>query len=513
MRKLFSTLRSKLSEAKVCYIRRSRSPQKYKTLDFLCGYLGDESFVLSDSAKARGKRVISHVCTIISKYFPKNCACLVYTNPFFQPDADLEKDADEAIKKGATVLITDKQYKDYPCIICDDPLAVYSKLCRYYRDLQNNVSITAVTGSIGKTTVSSMISKVYKAGGETVYAEVNANSLKSIGFAAQHIPDKAVFMVQEFAESDPGEIQYYSLMMHPDVFVITSIDNSHFENFGSVEKITEEICSVTNNMSPDGVVIVNKDEFTRYDLLSGRRVSTISYQDIDSDFHAENIKVGENGLSFDVLVKEDGKRYPVFLNRIYALHNVGCALYAFAAGWQEGISPDRIISGLANYRTCGIRQNVLKTNDGIVVYLDCYNAVGRSVKSAIDACDSMPVKGKRVAVLGDIKEVGDLSESMHKDIVDYVNESKFDVLLTLGDCLMKAVESSTIRESLTVRCFNIREDLTAALKEIINEQDLVLFKSSHSFRLDKCARSIWPELEAGMTMPSHNEWIHRSLYW
>ncbi len=251
-------------------------------------------------------------------------------------------------------------------------------------------------------------------------------------------------------------------------------------------------------MSEGGTVIVNMDEFDRFDLLNDRRIIKISTNNQIADIFASDIALEEEGISFIACIKETGVCAKVKLNSIYAKHNVICALYAFAAAYCQGVPIDLIVKGLSNYRTSGIRQNIVRTPDQVILYLDCYNAVAKSMKSAIEACDTIPVSGKRVAVLGDIAEVGDLSESMHRDVITYVNESKFDVLFTLGDSLLKAAKTATIRGSLRVWSCKNREELSERLKTITSTGDLVLFKASNASNLKECVISVWPEIEPSL---------------
>lgn len=474
------------------FLRRILHPNKYKSIDFLCAYLGDE-VTLNDSAKAIKNKRVSHICTFQSTYLPKNNACLVYINPVYG-NSDTVKYATRAMENGSLVLITDQSYEDYPCIISKDPIKTYSHLCKYYRELRSKVRITAVTGSIGKTTTKNMIAEVYKTKFKTLYTEENNNTKTTVGFAVQHIPNWAEMMVQEVHEGEPNETQWISMMLQPDVVVLTSIDNSHYQFFGSADKIIEECCSVTRYMSEKGTVIVNKDEFDRFDLLNGRRVMTISTKESDADISSSDVEVDSEGLSFVVNIREMGVRSPVRLYSIYAKHNVICALYAFAAGYCQGIPIDAISKGLSNYRTSGIRQNIIKTADGMTLYIDCYNAVAKSMKSAIEACDTIPVLGKRIAVLGDIAEVGDLSEEMHNDVITFVNESLFDVLFILGDKLKKASEIATIRDSLQVLTFDNRNALSKEIEQMVGSGDLVLFKASNASNLKECVIRVWPDI-------------------
>lgn len=476
-------------------VRRLRSPEKYKSIEFLCDYLGPDVH-MNDKARSIRKMVVTQVCTWNSSHFSKNSICLFYINPVYGKSLYSEYGKDiinRAKKKGAAVFITEKPLDNVPCIISNNPLETYARLCRYYRDL-STVSVTAVSGSIGKTTVKNMIVSVYEQKYRTTYTKANQNAKSEVGFAVQHIPTRAEKMIQEVHEGEPGEMSFMAEMLNPDVYVITTIDKSHLKFFGTAEKIVEEVCSFTQNMPSRGKVIVNSDEFERYDLLNGKTIIKVSNSDANADFYTDSINIDEAGLSFYVNVKKAGERYLVKLNNIYAVHNVQCALLAFAAGYCEGVEPEKIVKGLSEYKTEGIRQNIMRTIDNVVVYADCYNAVARSMKSAINACDLIPVKGKRIAVLGDIEEVGDMSDAMHKEIIEYVNSSKFDVLMLIGEKMKKAIESSSVRNTLEVCWSASIDELAKKIKGKAESGDLVLFKASHSGNLDKCIIKIWPKL-------------------
>ena len=468
--------------------RRCARPDKYKKLSFWEDYLKTEGACLNDAARRVSRKAVTEFCTLRSWSFPKGCACLI------QDDENASANAKKAIRKGALVLVTYKSFEDYPCIVCDDPLAVFAKACRYFRNIEKDLTVTSVCGSIGKTTTKNMIGEVYKMKFKTSYTESNFNAMYVVAYSVQHIPREMKMLVQEVNEDTPGETRHVSTMLNSDLYVITAIDKSHFSHFGDAGKIVEEVCSFTENMLPSGSVIVNVDDFDRFDLLNGRRVITVSPSGRDADYSAGNVVVSDEGLLFDVIDRQ-GNRVPVKLNGIFAVHNIISALYAFAAGAYQGIAYDSIVKGLGNFTPQGVRQNVLKTNDGVVVYADCYNAVGRSMKSAISTCDTMPVSGKRVAVLGDIAELGDITEDVHREVMDAVSNSKFDCLLTIGDEMKKASARLEQGGNVAVKNFDCLEDLAAEIKAIARKGDLFLFKASHASNLEKCILQVWPQFE------------------
>ena len=490
-------------------VRKLTQPEKYITIQSVLEIVKETKAELNSKALVHGKTVIKEVCTLDSAYesffFPTNSACLV---------SDRET-AERAILKGAKLLISPEDYEDYPCLVSDNPILSFSCLCRYYRDLSRDLYVTAVSGSLGKTTVKNMIGEVYKTRFKTTYTRANYNTRMAVGFAVQHIPSNAKMMIQEIHEGNPNETRYISRMLNPDLFVMTPIDKSHFERFGSERKIKEEICSITEYMKESGSVIVDVDEFRDFDLLGGRNIISISLSDESADFSVKGLHVSRDGLEFSVHIKETDSDHNVHLNGIYAPHNAQCALYAFAAGYHVGIEPSDIIRGLQNYKTSGDRQNVFKTQDGVVVYADCYNAVGRSMKSAIDAACGINVSGKRIAVLGDVAEAGSSSLEMHKSIIDCVNDSAFDCLLTIGNELDKALIEVKTRKGLTVLSSHSLNELSEIVRRVVQPGDLILFKASHASNLSECIKMVWPkeyqERIATVRKKENNEWFYNVI--
>ena len=469
-------------------VKRILHPKKYKTVAFFLEYLKKQgcNVQLNDKGKENSNKVIMELCLLDSIYMsfsisPQN-ACVVETR----------QNAEDAIRKGAILLITQDNFEEYPCMVTDNTLAVFAKMCRYYRDLHDKVKVIAVSGSIGKTTTKNMMGEIYKTTYRTYYTPSNANTRRSVGQAVQTIPDGTERMIQEIHEGTPGKTQYVSEMLRPDMFVITSIDKSHFMNFENDDKIVEEVCSIAKHMPKNGTVIVNIDEFNRFDLLNGKKIITISEKNEDADFLVQDICTTNNGLTFTIIVKENSAKYQLTLHNIYASHNALCALYAFAVAACDGISPENIVKGLEKYRTEGIRQNVVHTTDNIIVYADCFNAIEKSIKAAIDAAELIPVEGKRIAVLGDIKESGTLAAQMHANVMQYVVQSKFDCLITIGEEMCSAADSIKNNGKLDIHKCNSLDDVTTRLKEIMNSGDLVLFKASHSMELEKVIMALWP---------------------
>lgn len=195
-----------------------------------------------------------------------------------------------AMQNGALAIVTSHEIDNLPCIVVDNPASVYAKMCGIYRGF-SKVGVTAIIGSIGKTSTKKVINAVYRTYFKTFCDEGNENLLFNAGYHCQHIPSNSEVWVQEVSEDTPGYAHLISEMIRPNIAVITAIDKSHIGNFGDEEEIAREVCSISSGMPADGVVVVNKDDFHAYDYLQQVRVVTISQKDSNADFYVRNLEV------------------------------------------------------------------------------------------------------------------------------------------------------------------------------------------------------------------------------
>lgn len=463
--------------------KRKGNPYIFFTLRELCAYAGIEIPNLDATVKEKLDTTVSYICRWGDR-FTKDCICV-------QLYDDTDDTMRQAINAGALVCVTDHKIAGIPCIVVEDPAVTYADMCSVIRDTAT-VKSTVIVGSIGKTTTKKMVEAVYRKAYNTLCDSGNDNILDSVGSICQHIPKKADIYVAEFSEDTPGLIEQMSKIVKPEIAIIATIDKSHIEFYGSEENIFNEFRSVTKHMREDGVCITSMDQENATSLISDKKVIYVSTQSKEADFFADNISVDTEGLKFSVHEKASGNTYPVKLINSFAIHNVTSALIAFAAGVCAGVDYAKIVEGLAAYRATGIRQNVYKAAKDVVVYADCYNAVAKSIRSAVKASCNIPIIGKRIAVLGDVAEAGSYTEQTHQEIVDIVNDSTFDILFTCGLELKKALASATMREGLQVYTFATQREMNQALKMKIQRGDLVLFKSSHSGNLQASIKKTFP---------------------
>ncbi|MBQ2687949.1 MAG: UDP-N-acetylmuramoyl-tripeptide--D-alanyl-D-alanine ligase [Clostridia bacterium] len=478
---LLKTFSHKLGN--ISYKRKyKKNPDLFLSLKQLCQQVNLDTNNFDADINEKLERIVSQ----ISRYgdrFTKDCVCV-------QLYDDSDDTMRKAINDGALVCITNHKIEGIPCIVVENTYSVYADMCSIYRDFYK-IKSTVVLGSIGKTTAKKMVAAVYNQKFNTLYDTGNDNILDSIGSISQHIPTSSEQFIAELSEDTPGLIKEMSKIIKPDIAIITTIDKSHIQFYKSEENIYNEFCTVTQHMHKDGVCIISLDEQNSANLITDKKVVFVSTQNKNADFLAQDIFVDTEGLKFNVVEKSTSKSFAVKLYNTFAIHNVTSALYAFAAGMISGMKPYEIINGLASYRPTGIRQNIYKSK-GIIIYADCYNAVAKSVRSAINASCNIPITGKRVAVIGDVAEAGTYTQSTHDEIVDIINTSKVDFLFTCGKELKNALSRNPVRNDLHVLTFNNQKEMNKAIKKHLSKGDLVLFKSSHSGNLQKSISTIFP---------------------
>lgn len=450
-----------------------KCPNAFYTLRQLCEKIGLNSENFDAVVKSKLDETVSQVCRYGDR-LTKDAVCV-------QLYEDTDKTMKKAIAEGALVCVTDHSIEGLPCIVVDKPAAVYADMCCVLYD--NSLHTIAISGSIGKTTAKKMVDAVFSKNVPTLCDAGNANLLESVGHVCQHIPPKSEVFVAECSEDTPGMLTEMSKILKPNVVIITPVDKSHILHYGSEENILKEVGSIADYLADDGVCITSMDDENTAGMFTDKKVVFVSAKTNEADYFTHNISVDCNGLHFEIAEKATGKSHAVTLKNTFGVHNVYPAMYAYAAGVAFGLDSEQIVKGLESYRSLGIRQNAYKTR-GVTIYADCYNAVAKSVRSAINAAQNIPIKGKYIAVLGDIAEAGDYAESTHLEIARIVNESKFEILLAFGPQICDAVAKTQFRDGLVVVPCENRKKLNANIRKYAKRGDLVLFKSSHSGHLN-----------------------------
>ena len=247
-------------------------------------------------------------------------------------------------------------------------------------------------------------------------------------------------------------------------------------------------------MKKGGYLILNGDEPLLANI-SGRSYHTlyVSLTRPNADFFAQNIRVELGGTYFEVVHK--GTTYPDFYIPVSGRHNVWAALYAFAVGTLQGLSPEQIKNGFAHFRPADMRQAI--TNfDGMTLIEDCYNAAPESMRAAIDVlCECAPQNSRRIAVLGDMLELGKDSIKLHRAVGEYLQKRGVDLLIAVGnggvEIAQGAVEAgmNPAKTLLFIDRDNV-SDIAKCLRSHLTQRDTILFKASRGVRLERVIQAL-----------------------
>ncbi len=369
---------------------------------------------------------------------------------------------------------------DGDVILVNNVTKALQDLACFYRDTElSSIPVIGITGSVGKTTTKDMVSKSLSGELKVYKTEGNFNSqigLPQTVLAADNSYDCAVV---ELGMSYKGEMERISRCAKPNISIITNIGYSHIENLGSREAIREEKLKIAAFSGAESVLLLNGDEPLLKEIDQNRygKCYYVSVSDTTCQCYAKNIVETENGVSFNAVIF--GNDVDVKLN-VIGKHFVINSLFALAAAHLLGLNLNIAAKSLSSYQSDGKRQHIYH-KDGHTVISDCYNASPESMEAALSVLNT--AKNRRVAVLGDMLELGECSVSLHQRVGEYTNKTT-DVLITYGDMAKHIADASNVKE---IYCFSQdqRQELLKFLTAFIKENDTVLYKASNGMKLSE----------------------------
>ncbi len=395
-----------------------------------------------------------------------------------------------AAENGASaVMVSKKPEIDIPYVLVDDTEKAFLALGGYCRD-RENVLVVGVTGSVGKTTTKEMLASVLECKYKTLKTEGNLNN--QIGLPKMLLRlDGHEAAVLEMGMNHKGEISNLSKAAKPDIAVITTIGVSHIENLGSREGIRDAKLEILDGMKKGSTVFVNKD----CDMLNGITIKDYHVKSfgINSElcyFRAEGIREENMTTSFKVVFNSNVQQVTI---PTVGIHNVYNALAAFAVGIECHIPPRTIAKGLMNYKPSGMRQNI-KEVSGVTVIEDCYNASPDSMRAALKVLSDMKLSGRKIAVLGDMLELGDYAKEAHGDVGKMAYDSGADYIFCFGGDAKYICEAAEKCGHKNVWLFDDKQKLADKLTKTVKVGDGVLFKASRGMKLEDVIEALYDKL-------------------
>ncbi len=369
-----------------------------------------------------------------------------------------------------------------PCIVVEDSLAALRELARYYRD-QLSVRIVGIVGSVGKTSTKELVASVLDSHFEVLRTEGNLNNEIGVPLTVLKIRDGHEVAVIEMGISDFGEMDRLGKIVRPDVVLFTNIGPCHLENLKDLEGVLKAKTEVIPHMSPSGTIILNgQDEMLdriNVDMAGDRKIIRYGKESKRDDVYASSIEnLGLDGSKF-IANFPDGSHYEMTVP-LPGYHMVDNAVAAAAVGFLMGLNLEEIRRGLTSVEQLSGRGHIIHSPKYTIVD-DCYNANPKSMYAAIDTLGY--ALGRKVAILGDMFELGEETEKLHAQVGDYAAEHGVDSLIFVGSAAKFMYERARIHEGIEIRYYPNKELLITALsdetKEILKPQDTILVKASH----------------------------------
>lgn len=452
-----------------------------------------ETISLKEIAKALGTTSpIDAEITCIStdtRQLPEGCLFLALRGAKF----DGHDFAAQAIEAGAVAVVTDTQIGDLPCIVVENTGQALLDIGGYYRDMFD-IPLVGVTGSVGKTTTKEMIACVLSEKFNTLKTAENFNNEIGMPKTLFGLTKEHGAAVIEMGMNHFGEISRMSRSAKPTMAVITNIGYSHIEHLGSQEGILKAKLEMLEGMKDDAPLIVSADDPMLCDLQKKLERPVLTYSvspessPVGVDIYAEDIKE-DDGVTTFTIRHADNSILAVLPT--VGIHNVKNALAAFHVGYLAGMTPQEIVCGLAKYQPTGNRQNIMEKN-GQTVIADCYNASPDSMRAALGVLGNYQCTGRKIAVLGDMLELGEHSEMLHAKVGEMAKNAGIDMLLCYGAAARGIAANAG--EAIEIFCTEDAEVLTEKLRQTTAEGDCVLFKASHGMHLENIITALYGEI-------------------
>ena len=404
------------------------------------------------------------------------------------------------VKAGCRCVIAERvplDVKGIAVIIVPDSVRAIRDIAEYVKS-QVDIKTVAVTGSVGKTTTKEFIASVLDRKYNLYKTEGNFNSTIGMPMSMLELSQKNDAAVFEMGMSGFGEIEYMSEAAKPDVAVVTNIGSSHLEALGSRENICRAKMEIAKGLRDGGTLFLNGDE----PLLLGHesdRYTTLYFgmKNEECDYFASDIRTQEDGVIFNL--KTPVGVYNDVKISIAGSHNVYNAMVAFTVGLQMKMSEQEIREGLLSYKAAKMRQNIY-TIGGVTVIEDCYNASPESMNAAINVLDdtARAKGGRRIALLGDMRELGDTTAALHAGVGSYLAQKNADFLFTYGELSENLADGAVKNGMSEKQIFRSpapdAETVGKKLIGVLKDGDVLLVKASRALAAENVLNYIKAQL-------------------
>lgn len=395
----------------------------------------------------------------------------------------------QALEKGAEcVIVSDIQYEkedleifqEKTIIKVENTLEALYEIAKLKRSFYQ-IPVIAITGSVGKTSTKDMVANVVSQKYKTLKTIGNHNNNIGLPFTILKLQEEEA-LVLEMGMNHLGEIQLLSNIAKPNICIITNIGTSHIGNLGSRENILKAKLEILEG-AEEPTIIINQDNdlLYKWQKENKKRKNIITYGiHTPSDIKAENIKLNKDTSEFTFGMGKDNIKIEVPIGGEHFILNSLCAI---CVGKILKIEKDRIKKGIEEFELTKKRMDITELENGIRIINDTYNASLESMQASLKYLSKFK-DNRKIAVLGDMLELGEYSKKLHEKVGEEVHQNNIDILMCSGKdarYIVKKAQETGMKKN-NIYYFENKSNLENKLKEIAKKGDIILFKASNGMR-------------------------------
>ncbi|MDB8642151.1 UDP-N-acetylmuramoyl-tripeptide--D-alanyl-D-alanine ligase [Streptococcus australis] len=398
-----------------------------------------------------------------------------------------------AFENGAVATLSEKEIEDHPYLLVDDVLAAFQKLAQYVLE-KSQVDVLAVTGSNGKTTTKDMLAQLLSTTYKTYKTQGNYNNEIGLPYTVLHMPEGTEKLVLEMGQDHLGDIHLLSEIAHPKAAIVTLIGEAHLEFFKDRKEIAKGKLQIADGIPAGGLLLVPADPIVEDFLPSQQELVRFGE---GADIRITKLDERKDSLTFEANFLEEAIDLPVT-----GKYNATNAMIAAYVALQEGVSEEAIRASFKGLELTKNRTEWKKASNGADILSDVYNANPTAMRLILETFSTIPANpnGRKLAVLADMKELGEQSIDLHNQMILSLSPDVLDTVIFYGQDIAGLAQLASQMFPLGhVYYFKKTaeedqfEDLVKQVKESLKEQDQILIKGSNSMNLAKLVE----ELENG----------------
>lgn len=379
------------------------------------------------------------------------------------------------------------------CIVVPDSKRAIEKVAKYYRELFGDaLKVVNITGSVGKTSTKEFVANVVSQKYVTHKTVGNRNSITGFPFEMLSIEEGTEVAVLELGIDRRDEMDRLSAIAMPDIAAITNIGPCHLENLGSLDGVLEEKSKVFNSLKAGGYAILNGNDEKMSKLSDIKNHKTYRYgRNTDNVYVSKIKKMNLYGSEILIHTSIDGKEEDIDVKiNIPGKHMIANALTATLIGKLLDIDNEKIKAGIEATMPMAQRSSIVKT-DKYEIIDDCYNANAMSMKAAVDML--VLGEGRKVAIFGDMFDLGADSEKLHEEVGRYVADNHIELMIFVGDAaayMRDGARAAIVCEGQDIRYYSKKEELIANIDSLLRDGDTVLVKASRGMHFEEIVEKI-----------------------